>query len=116
MQASVLYLFRDEQLGGTGFYVPVRSAPETGALFADAKLLAPSAFTAKYGISAGYMHESNPWFRRIGGVTPKWNRLILYDGGMLHGSDIAAPERLSADPSTGRLTLNGFFTSRRNLA
>jgi Family of unknown function (DUF6445) len=115
MQASVLYLFRDPELGGTGFYAPTRSAAETGALFADARLASPSAFAAKYGLSPGYMHDSNAWFRRIGGIAAKWNRLIIYDGGMLHASDITAPDRLSADPRSGRLTLNGFFTCRRNL-
>ena len=115
MQASVLYLFHDPELGGTGFYVPTHSAAATGALFADARLASPSAFAARYGLSPGYMHESNAWFRRIGGIAAKWNRLIIYDGGMLHASDIAAPDRLSADPESGRLTLNGFFTCRRNL-
>jgi hypothetical protein len=116
MQASVLYLYRDSQLGGTGFYAPTRSAAETGALFADARLISPSAFTEKYGIAPGYMHEGNAWFQRIGSVAAKWNRLIIYDGGMLHASDIDAPHLLSADPASGRLTLNGFFTCRRNLA
>jgi hypothetical protein len=114
MQASVLYLFRDPDLGGTGFYVPTRSAAEVGTLFTDSRLASPAAFASKYGLKPGYMRESNDWFRRIGGIAAKWNRLIIYDGGMLHASDIAAPERLSADPRGGRLTLNGFFTCRRN--
>jgi hypothetical protein len=116
MQASVLYLFHDPALGGTGFYAPARSAPETGALFADARRLAPAAFSEKYAIAPAYMHAGNAWFRRVGGVAARWNRLIIYDGGMLHASDIAAPELLSTDPHTGRLTLNGFFTCRRHLA
>ena len=115
MQASVLYLFHDPELGGTGFYVPRRSAADTGALFADARLAPPSAFATKYGLSPGYMHGSNAWFQRIGGIAARWNRLIIYDGGMLHASDVIAPDRLSADPRSGRLTLNGFFTCRRNL-
>jgi len=48
------------------------------------------------------------------GIDAKWNRLIFYDGAMLHSGDIRLPERLSADPRRGRLTLNGFFTSRRH--
>ncbi len=43
--------------------------------------------------------------------------LYLFRDPELGGSgDIAAPDRLSADPRSGRLTLNGFFTCRRNLA
>jgi hypothetical protein len=62
------------------------------------------------------MNDGNRYFRKVGGIDAKWNRLIFYDGDILHSGDIPAPERLSADPLTGRLTLNGFFTSRRNLA
>jgi Family of unknown function (DUF6445) len=115
MQASVLYLFHDQNLGGTGFYTPTRSAIEIATLFSDAKQLEPQAFSAKYGIHAGYMRQSNDYFRRLGGVEAKWNRLIFYDGGMLHSSDIPAPDRLTTDPLSGRLTLNGFFTCSRNL-
>jgi hypothetical protein len=115
MQACVLYLFHDQDLGGTGFYVAARGTADTGALFADARLISPSDFQIKYGLSPGYMHEGNTWFRRIGGIAAKWNRLIFYDGGMLHASEITAPGKLSADPRNGRLTLNGFFTCRRNV-
>jgi hypothetical protein len=52
----------------------------------------------------------------VGTVPGQWNRIIFYDGYVLHSGDILAPERLSADPSAGRLTLNAFFSSRRNLA
>jgi hypothetical protein len=116
MQASVLYLFRDPRLGGTSFYVPTRPKAEIDALFIDTRTMTAEAFAAKYGMAAGYMRAGNDYFRRIGGVAAKWNRLIFYDGGMFHSSDNPAAETLSSDPLTGRLTLNGFFTSRRNLA
>lgn len=114
LQASVLYLFKDESLGGTGFYEPARSPQEIAQLMQDASALSDKAFTEKYAIGPGYLCDSNAWFTRIGGVAAKWNRLIFYDGGMLHSGDITAPQKLSADPRVGRLTLNGFFTSRRN--
>lgn len=115
MQASVLYLFKDEDLGGTSFYAPIRSDAEIAALYRDAKSLSGEAFTQQYGIRAGYMHESNDYFARIGRISAKWNRLIFYDGTVHHSGDITAPDRLSEDPLAGRLTLNGFFTCRRNL-
>jgi hypothetical protein len=40
--------------------------------------------------------------------------MIYYDGGLFHSGDIGEPSQLSADPRVGRLTLNGFFTCRRN--
>ena len=115
MQASVLYLFHDPKLGGTSFFAPIRAAAETEALFEDAGRLAPDAFANKYGIGYRYMREPNEYFHLLGNIPARWNRLIVYDGGMLHTGDIGAPEQLSGDPLTGRLTLNGFFTSTRNL-
>ncbi len=115
MQASVLYLFRDQALGGTNFYAPTRPQAEIDALFVAARQQSAAAFAARYGIEAGYISTGNEYFRLLGNVAAKWNRLIFYDGGMLHSSAITAPERLSDDPLRGRLTLNGFFTSRRNL-
>jgi hypothetical protein len=38
--------------------------------------------------------------------------MLFYNGDLFHCGDITAPARLSADPRTGRLTLNGFFTCR----
>jgi hypothetical protein len=113
IQASVLYLFRDTGLGGTSFYQPALPPREMEQVFADAGALAPADFCQRYAIAQGYVHDSNRCFRRIGSVEAKWNRLIFYDGALLHSGDISAPERLSADPRVGRLTLNGFFTCRR---
>ena len=114
IQASVLYLFEDASLGGTSFYEPARSEQEVAVLFHEASTLSSAEFERKYAIGTGYMTESNRWFRQIGSVPAKWNRLIFYDGSILHTGDIAAPEKLSDDPARGRLTLNGFFTCRRN--
>lgn len=114
IQASVLYLFNDDSLGGTSFYEPTQTPAETMALFADSTRLSAEAFTRRYGIEPGYMHSSNAYFTCIGSVPARWNRMIVYDGSLLHSGDIVAPEQLSADPLKGRLTMNGFFTCRRN--
>ncbi|MDR3385957.1 MAG: DUF6445 family protein [Rudaea sp.] len=116
IQACVLYLFDDASLGGTGFYQAIRPANEMSALFNDATRLSGEVFTERYGIKPGYMLESNAYFARVGGVPAKWNRMIFYDGSVLHSGDILAPARLSEDPAVGRLTLNGFFTCSRNAA
>jgi hypothetical protein len=116
LQASVLYLFKDASLGGTSFYQSKLPPYEMGQLFNDATKLSNMQFSQRYDIQPGYLCGSNRYFHRIGGVDAKWNRLIFYDGGALHSGDILAPEKLSADPRVGRLTLNGFFTSRRHAA
>ncbi|HEY8011775.1 MAG TPA: DUF6445 family protein [Rudaea sp.] len=116
IQASVLYLFRDAALGGTGFYEPAIPPDALTAFYVDANTLSVEAFAGKYGLEPGYICDSTRYFTKIGSVPAKWNRLIFYDGSLLHSGDIRAPERLSTDPARGRLTFNGFFVSRRNAA
>lgn len=113
IQASVLYLFHDPALGGTSFYVPAVPERDVAVMFHEADALAPEAFARKYAVDPGYMTGANRWFRKIASVPARWNRLIFYDGSLLHSGDIDAPERLTSDPRSGRLTLNGFFTCRR---
>lgn len=112
--ACVLYLFRDERLGGTAFFVPRGDERETAVLIHESGTLAAAAFTHKYAIVAGYPHAENRWFEKTAAIPAKWNRLIFYDGGeVFHGSAIDAAQRLSDDPRSGRLTLNGFFVCRK---
>lgn len=114
--ASVLYLFRDERLGGTGFYGP-KHPPETiMPMIADAEHINAETFRARYGIDTGYMTESNAWFQKITSIPARYNRIIFYEGTLFHSGEIAHPELLSRDPRVGRLSLNGFFTCRRNMA
>jgi hypothetical protein len=111
--ASVLYLFRDPALGGTSFYVPRQSSSATDRIQYDSQTLAADAFTARYGLTAGYMDGSNAYFECVARVPAAWNRMILYDAGFFHSGDIGRPDLLAADPAAGRLTLNCFFTCRR---
>ncbi len=111
--ASVLYLFKDEALGGTSFFKPRKSAATTEALMRLAADSAPESFAVKTGMSPGYLLDSNEYFERVCTVPARWNRMIFYNGSLFHSPDIRAPEKLSADPATGRLTLNGFFTCSR---
>jgi hypothetical protein len=114
--ASVLYLFEDARLGGTGFYMPKRPPDEIERLVQAAAEWPPDLFHAETGIARGYMTESNGWFQKVLAVEPRWNRMIVYPGTVMHSGDIAAPELLSEDPRRGRLTINGFFACTRALA
>lgn len=115
-QACVLYLFHDDGLGGTSFYEATRSFAETSRLFADAATMTAAQFTDRYGIQPSYLCDSNAYFRRTATVPAQWNRAVFYSGALLHSGQIVAPERLTADPAVGRLTVNFFFSCRRNLA
>ncbi len=108
--ASVLYLFKDESLGGTSFFMPKRSPEKTEALMAFAATAMPEEFAAQTGVLPGYLTESNDHFERVCTIPARWNRMIFYEGSLFHTPDIRSPEKLSADPEKGRLTLNGFYT------
>jgi hypothetical protein len=112
LPAMVTYLFRDTELGGTSFYRSLLSDEDTERMISDAGRMDAAEFTARYGLEAGYTSGSNRYFERVAQVPAAWNRMLFYNGELFHSGDITAPARLSADPRTGRLTLNGFFTCR----
>jgi Family of unknown function (DUF6445) len=112
--ASVLYLFDNPALGGTSFYQPRQSSDATDQMLADSQLLDATTFSARYGLQPGYMAGSNAYFERIGQVAARWNRAIFYDGGLFHSADVDETGPLSADVGRGRLTLNSFFSCKRN--
>lgn len=111
--AAVLYLFRDPTLGGTGFFrskLPLSEINERMRRWAAMDAL---AFEQDTGWCADYMTTSNAYFDRQAVVAPRFNRMIFYDGSQFHCSQIERPERLTCDPSTGRLTLNMFMRCKR---
>jgi len=107
--ASLLYLFKTPELGGTSFYTPLADEATINALLRDSVVLKPAEFQARYGIAPGYLLESNLWFLRTLTVAPRFNRLIVYRGDSYHSAHISAPAFLSSDPARGRLTMNSFF-------
>jgi hypothetical protein len=107
--ACVLYLFDDPRFGGTAFYRPTASASETAQLVHDSGAMSADQFATHYGITPGYLTESNRWFEQTAVIAPRFNRLIAYRGEQFHTSQINDDRALSADPARGRLTLNGFW-------
>jgi hypothetical protein len=80
-----LYLFKDEALGGTGFYRTKANA------------IAPTP----------------DLFERVSVLPARYNRLVFFDGSILHASQLPAAENLSTDPTKGRLTLEAYFVCQR---
>lgn len=113
--AFLLYLFHDSALGGTSFYESMLSFAGTSQLFADANAMTAPQFTERYGIRPSYTCDSNAYFRSVATVQARWNRAIFYSGALLHSGRISAPDRLTSDPVSGRLTLNAFFDCQQNL-
>ena len=111
--ASVLYLFKDPDLGGTSFYRPKQPAPETNALFDTWAGMTDEDFSRLIGAAPAYLTASNDYFELLATIPAAYNRAIFYDGSVFHSSHITRPELLSSDPATGRLTLNGFWICRK---
>jgi hypothetical protein len=112
--AATLYLFDDATHGGTDFYFPKKTWQDTIRLYDDSKSLDPTVFTEKYGIKPGYIVDSNDYFQLVQRIPAKRNRMVVYDSAMFFASPIAAPDRLTNDPETGRLTLNAALLCRRH--
>lgn len=107
--ASVLYLYRDEALGGTSFFEPRRTIQETESIVSDSLILPHEDFSRRYGLPRSYMQGGNDYFSEIATVKPRWNRMIFYNGAVFHGASVQDDSLLNAEPLSGRLTINGFF-------
>lgn len=59
---------------------------------------------------ADYIDGDTQMFERIGEVSGKFNRALLYLGSQLHSGVITAKTPLCADPCVGRLTVTAFMT------
>ncbi len=62
--------------------------------------------------TSGYINGSDPWFEEIGRVEAKPDRLVIYEGCLLHSGIIPPDMPLTDDPLTGRLTTNIFLRGR----
>ncbi|GAA3889335.1 hypothetical protein GCM10022276_05550 [Sphingomonas limnosediminicola] len=58
--------------------------------------------------SSGYIQGSNAFFEQIGAVEGVPDRLVIYQGSLLHSGIIPPGMTFSADPREGRLTCNIF--------
>lgn len=63
---------------------------------------------AKLAADSGYIQGSNEFFEQIGAVDAIPDRLIIYQGSLLHSGIIPETMKFSDDPRRGRLTANLF--------
>lgn len=95
---------------GTAFY----RQRATGIERVDAANQAMFVDTARRDEApAGYVDASNPAFERIGAVDGRRDRVVIYQGSLLHSGIIPQDMRLDPDPRTGRLTTNIFVQAQR---
>jgi len=111
--AVLHYLSRPEK-GGTSFYRHRRTGFEVitadrhprfrTALDEDLRAYGPPA--------EAYIGESTQAFERIAEYEGRFNRLLVYQGSLLHSGQIPEGFDFSTDPRTGRLTGNVFLSAR----
>jgi Family of unknown function (DUF6445) len=70
---------------------------------------AAEAESAMLPSDSGYIAGSNDFFEQIGAVEAVPDRLIIYQGCLLHSGIIPAGMNFSPDPRIGRLTANFFL-------
>ena len=111
---AVMHYLLGPETGGTAFYRHRRTGFETITEDrADAYNAGLAADEREFGMPpAEYYHGDGDRFELIGEVEAKPDRLILYDGRLLHSGVIPDPDALTEDPKTGRLTINMFLRGR----
>ncbi len=113
--AALLYLFQDERLGGTSFYrwrneqLVWKAVDLLRRNEAEGEALLKEHFPT-FREPPRYMTDSNDVAERLCTIPPRFNRFVFYSGDIPHSAAITAPELLTDDPRTGRLTLNLFFS------
>jgi hypothetical protein len=106
---ALLHYLRVPPESGTAFYrqrsTGIERVTESNI---DLFVETAKAEVAKLPSNSGYIHGSNQFFEEIGAIGAVPDRLIIYQGSLLHSSIIPPSMTLSADPRLGRLTANIF--------
>ncbi len=112
--AALLYLFENEELGGTSFFnysEKYELLKEVEAMESEEPDKAQDLLLENFPTfrkNACYMTESNEIAELLCTIPARFNRMIFYSGQIPHSASITAPELLSKDILKGRLTLNVF--------
>lgn len=108
--ALVHYLCRGD-FGGTGFFRHKATGFEAVDVRRHGGYLSVVRDELSTAPRATYADEHMPHYDLIGRSDAVFNRLIVYRSHVLH-SGLLGDGRLSGDPRTGRLTVNGFIEAR----
>lgn len=105
---AVLHYLSDTPNTGTAFYRHIATGIERVTEGNRDAYIAVARAEAERVPSNGYIFGSNPFFEQIGFVAAVPDRLVIYQGSLLHSGIIPRTMTLSDDPLTGRLTGNMF--------
>ena len=108
---AILHFLAATPQGGTAFYRHRRTGYERLSQPRYAPYLAAlDQDLAEFGPPApAYVTEASPVFEQIGRCDGLFNRVLIYQGALLHCAEIARDFAFNADPRHGRLTGNIFI-------
>lgn len=106
---ALLHYLRVPEGSGTAFY----RQRSTGIQRVTEQNLSRFVATARREASllphdSGYIHGSDPYFEQVGSIEAIPDRLLIYQGSLLHSGIIPPAMRFSTNPREGRLTANLF--------
>ncbi|MES2947230.1 MAG: DUF6445 family protein [Pseudomonadota bacterium] len=107
--AILLYLC-DGRHGGTGFYR--HNATGLQQITEDTREHYLDTYYAEINAqrpAQRYFDNSDARFTLLGMIPARFNRMVIYRGSLLHSACINPALSLSANPRTGRLTVNSFY-------
>lgn len=110
---AMLHYLRVPVGSGTAFYRQ-RSTGIERVTEANIAQFVTTAEREAAGLSAGsgYINSSDKYFEQIAAFDAVPDRLLIYQGGLLHSGIIPAAMNFSGDPRQGRLTANFFLLGR----
>ena len=112
---AILVYLSGAETGGTAFYRQRATGFETvDAERFPAFEAALKAGVATHGLPApAYIDGDTELYEQVASVDARPNRALIYRSHLLHCARIAPGAALSADPATGRLTINAFLFDPR---
>ncbi|MBL4940649.1 MAG: hypothetical protein JKY81_03185 [Colwellia sp.] len=106
--AFVHYL-SGKELGGTSLYryIPknIIELNEKDEAVLDDMLM---AITSKSKEHSGYITQSTSLFEQVLTIEAKFNRLVIYQGNLLHSANLTSKDSYSGGTSNGRLSIASF--------
>jgi hypothetical protein len=106
---AILHYLRVPQNSGTAFYRQRTTGIEQlTELNASTFVPVAQVEAGKLAHNSGYVSGSDESYEQIGAVEAVADRLLIYQGSLLHSGIIPADMTFSADPRRGRLTANLF--------
>lgn len=110
---ALLHYLRVPEGSGTAFYRQRSTGIERVSQENLARFIGTAQREAALLASdSGYIAGSNAFFEQIGAIEALPNRLVIYQGCLLHSGIIPRSMSFSEDPREGRLTANLFILGR----